>query len=89
MLELLAELCHEQWANWTRYLLDSGKEQEDGSVLLPAAVVERADRQVAASYADLSEAEKDSDRRCARGFTAILNREIRRMYGPGQANTKG
>jgi len=50
--ELLAELEHNQWAHWTRYMLGN----------LSPENIERWRRQIETPYAELSEKEKDSDR---------------------------
>lgn len=81
-LEALAALEHEQWAHWTRHMLD---------VLNPALLevpwapkgedpfLDRAWRawcrwnsQIRTPYADLTEAEKDSDREWARKVLEVL-----------------
>jgi hypothetical protein len=51
--EQLAELEHQQWAHWTKYMLDN----------LTPENIERWRRQIDTPYSDLSEAEKESDRR--------------------------
>ncbi len=53
--ERLAALEHEQWAHWTRYLLDH----------LTPENTELWRRQIDTSYEELSESEKDSDREWA------------------------
>jgi hypothetical protein len=53
--ERLAALEHEQWAHWTRYLLDH----------LTPENVERWRRQIDTPYERLSEPEKESDREWA------------------------
>ena len=53
--ERLAALEHEQWAHWTRHLLDH----------LTPENVERWRRQIDTPYDQLSEPEKDSDREWA------------------------
>jgi hypothetical protein len=60
--ERLAELEHEQWAHWTRYLLDH---------LTPDNVA-RWRRQCDTPYDWLSEAEKDKDREWADRVLAVL-----------------
>lgn len=50
--EELAELEHDQWAHWTRYMLNN---------LTPKNIL-RWSAQCETKYADLSEKEKDSDR---------------------------
>ncbi len=60
--EQLAALEHEQWAHWTRHLLDN----------LPPENVARWRRQCATPYDQLSEAEKESDRAWADRVLAIV-----------------
>lgn len=62
MREQLAELEHERWSRWMQHLFSQSTVNADGSVTIPAWAVERWKRQIEASYAELSEAEKDSDR---------------------------
>ncbi|MFA5407716.1 MAG: hypothetical protein WC343_02980 [Bacilli bacterium] len=63
-LETLAALEHRQWAFWTVYLLDH---QNPGNI-------ERWTRQIITPYADLTEQEKESDRKWAREVLTILSR---------------
>lgn len=51
-IEKLAALEHEQWAHWTKYMLDN----------LTIDNILRWVRQIVTPYAELSEAEKKSDR---------------------------
>jgi len=60
--EQLADLEHEQWAHWTRYMLDN---------LTPENIA-RWRRQCDTPYADLSEKEKDSDREWADKVLALV-----------------
>ena len=60
--ERLAELEHEQWAHWTDYMLAHSS---------PENVV-RWVKQCATSYHELSEEEKENDRKWAR----IINQEV-------------
>jgi hypothetical protein len=61
--ENLAALEHERWSGWMQYLFEKSTENEDGSVTIPKWAVERWKRQVKTPYAELSEDEKDSDRK--------------------------
>ncbi len=56
LLEKLAALEHDQWAHWVRYMLHN----------LTPRNIERWLRQISLPYADLTEAEKESDRIWAR-----------------------
>lgn len=60
--ESLAELEHEQWAHWTKYMLDN----------LTDANIARWKKQIATPYKDLSEKEKDSDREWADKVLKLL-----------------
>jgi hypothetical protein len=61
--ERLAALEHEQWAHWTRYLLDH----------LTPENIELWRRQVDTPYEELSESEKDSDREWADRVLRIVH----------------
>jgi hypothetical protein len=62
LLESLAAAEHDSWARWMTYLLASCDHHGDGSATIPAALVERWQRQVDTAYGELSEAEQESDR---------------------------
>lgn len=62
LIERLADKEHASWARWMAYLFVRSKHQEDGSVLIPAELVEHWKRQVETPYEQLSEREKQSDR---------------------------
>jgi len=54
--EKLAALEHEQWAHWTKHMLDN----------LTPENIERWRKQIDTPYEELSEEEKESDRKWAR-----------------------
>ncbi len=56
IIERLAAHEHEQWAHWTRYMLDNLTEEN----------IARWRQQIEMDYQDLSESEKESDRQWAR-----------------------
>ncbi|WP_298037282.1 hypothetical protein [uncultured Microbacterium sp.] len=60
-IEILASVEHTRWAHWQKYVHDQGQRQRDGSLLLPAELVARWDKQIATSYPDLSDEEQQSD----------------------------
>jgi hypothetical protein len=62
--EQLAELEHQQWAHWTRYMLDN----------LTPENIERWRRQVDMPYVDLSSKEKESDGTWADKVLEILEK---------------
>lgn len=69
IIERLAAHEHEQWAHWTRYMLDNLTEEN----------IARWRQQIETDYQDLSESEKESDRQWARkaievtGILAVLS----------------
>ena len=69
IIERLAAHEHEQWAHWTRYMLDNLTEEN----------IARWRQQIETDYKDLSESEKESDRQWARkaievtGILAVLS----------------
>jgi hypothetical protein len=72
--EALADLSHDIWAHWMRYLFLKCDlpEPEDGRYIIPAGLVQRWTRQCETPYAQLSEREKDSDREQADKILAVL-----------------
>lgn len=60
--ENAADLAHQQWAGWMRYLFSKCHELPDGSLVIPPGCVARWARQMATEYCDLPDGEKESDR---------------------------
>jgi hypothetical protein len=65
LIEKLAALEHEQWAHWTRYMLDN----------LTSENIQRWRRQIETPYEDLSEKEKESDRVWARKVMELMQND--------------
>lgn len=72
LIEELAALEHDRWAHWQRYMHAKGRRQPDGSLILPADLVERWERQINTRYEDLSAEEKESDREQVRKCFQLL-----------------
>ncbi len=62
MLEELADIEHQRWADWQRYMHGLCTRNGDGSLTIPSSSVSHWERQINTGYADLSEREKQSDR---------------------------
>jgi hypothetical protein len=73
MLEKIAEVQHEIWSHWMKYLFEVTKQNEDGSVTIPADKVKRWKRQLSTKFADLSEKEKESDIEQALKVLKVIN----------------
>lgn len=72
MRESLANVQHEIWAHWMRYMFSVGTFNADGTWTMPAAKTERWQRQMNTPYAQLSESEKNSDREQADKVLALV-----------------
>ena len=73
MREKLAENAHNQWIGWMSYLFMKGEFKDDGTWVMPEWAVKRWTRQMLTDYNNLSEEEKDSDRKEADLILEILN----------------
>ena len=72
-VEEVAELVHEIWANWMKYMFEHGEFAKDtGAWFMPASKVERWSRQLNTPYSELSEKEKDTDREIAIQYLDLL-----------------
>lgn len=69
MVERLAALAHDSWTGWFIWMAEKWYETHASGELF----VDRWRRQAATPYADLSEAEKESDRVEARKVLALLD----------------
>jgi len=63
LIEILADVEHQRWSNWMKHLFSKCEPNGDGTAIIPAFFVERWDRKANTSYDELTEAEKESDRR--------------------------
>jgi ADP-ribose pyrophosphatase len=63
LLERIAALEHEQWADWTQHFLSNQTPEN----------LERWKRQMAATYEELSESEKEADRTWAKKILALID----------------
>lgn len=72
LIERLAEVEHQRWSHWQRYLHEQAKKLPDGSLLIPADLVNRWEQQLSTPYEELSETEKESDREQVRKYLPII-----------------
>lgn len=85
--EALADLAHDQWAGWMDYLFECSKDNADGSVTIPSGLVKRWKRQCNTIYEDLSEEEKDSDRKESDKMIKIFENKFGPWVTEGRGNT--
>ena len=62
LVEKLADIEHQRWSDWQKYLHSRCTKDEEGNLIIPAKYVASLEWQIATPYAKLSEQEKDSDR---------------------------
>jgi hypothetical protein len=72
LLDVLADIEHERWSHWQRYMHKQATKQADGSLVLPAHLVSRWEKQINTPFASLSEEEKESDREQVRKYLPII-----------------
>ena len=79
MREQIAALCHEQWSGWMEYLFSKSIDYKPGevqaykdAVIIPKWAVDRWRKQLKTPYEQLSEEEKESDRKEADRFIQLL-----------------
>ena len=77
LVEKLAGVEHERWAHWQRYMHERGKRQSDGSLLIPADLVARWERQITTPYSALTDQEKESDREQVRRYLSLIAQALR------------
>lgn len=81
--EALADLEHDRWSRWQRYLHSkcSGVEGPMSGLLIHQDSVDHWERQIATPYAELSEREKDSDRKEADRTIEVIRRFLHEETG--------
>jgi hypothetical protein len=72
LVEQLAAVEHERWSHWQRYVHSKCVSQPDGSLLLPADLVARWEKQIDTKYADLDDQERESDREQVRKYLPLI-----------------
>ncbi|MCW1410761.1 MULTISPECIES: hypothetical protein [Rhizobium] len=77
LLDELAAIEHDRWAHWQRYVHDKSQKQSDGSLLIPAELVARWEKQIETPFALLSDKEKDSDRKQVQKYLPLLKAALR------------
>lgn len=70
-MEALADIEHQRWASWQQHVFNKCS-VINGNVVIPAWAVDRWQRQIATSYAELSEEEKEADRQEVRKYLKVI-----------------
>ncbi len=61
--EQLSSLQHQIWSDWVRHMFEVSTANPDGTVTIPPKYVQQWQREINTPYDDLSEEEKDGDRK--------------------------
>lgn len=72
MIEILAAVEHDRWADWMAWVFKNGYWNEDGTFTIEKVKAERWQRQCLTDYKELSEEEKRSDRREVLRYIELL-----------------
>lgn len=72
IVEAGADVAHEQWSGWMKYVFSVCKKNPDGTATIPKWAVDGWTRQINTPYRDLSEKEKESDRIEARKYLKFM-----------------
>jgi hypothetical protein len=72
LIDQLADIEHERWAHWQRYMHSKCLRKPDGSLLVPAELVARWEKQIETKYAELDDKEKESDREQVRKYLPVI-----------------
>lgn len=76
LIDELASIEHARWAHWQSYVHSQGERQDDGSIILPAPLVAKWDRQISTPYEDLSHDEKSADREQVRRYLPLIRQTL-------------
>lgn len=71
--EKIAALCHEQWSGWMKYLFARCYFTRDGAPVIAKEDYQRWDRQTRTPFDKLGDGEKNSDRKEADRFIALIS----------------
>lgn len=73
LLDDMARIQHDIWSSWMKWLFKCCRNVEgEEFVIIPAEKVQRWKRQMNTLYDDLSEEEKESDRKVIREFFYVV-----------------
>jgi len=78
-VETGAALEHERWARWQAYVFSRCLRNPDGSMTMSREDVERWRKQIETPYGQLSETEKESDRKESRSYLPLVQAAISRV----------
>ena len=73
-IEPLADLEHRRWSSWQSYMHSLCTKNHDGTLTIPINSVNHWERQIRTDYKNLTEKEKESDRKEARKTIEVITK---------------
>lgn len=74
IIEIMADVEHERWARWQKYLHSLCTKNEDGSLTISKSRVKHWEKEIKTKYAELLENIKEYDRKEARNTISVLKK---------------
>ena len=75
LFEKLADIEHQRWSKWQKYLHSKCIKDEDGNLIIPIGYVKNLERLIKTDYKNLTEKEKDSDREEVMKYWDLIKNE--------------
>ena len=75
-----AAIEHERWSRWMRYMIKRMRLRSDGTLEFDKDDFSRWTRQMITPYSELSEKEKESDRKETRNYLPLLAAELTKLW---------
>ena len=79
LVEDLAAIEHERWSHWQKYMHGKAVRKSDGSLVIPAELVARWEKQISTPYNELSDKEQESDREQVRKYLPVVLKALRKQ----------
>lgn len=76
LLEKLADIEHERWSHWQQYVHEQCERMPDGSLVIPADLAKRWEKQMGTPYSKLTDDEKESDREQVNRYVPTIIRAL-------------
>lgn len=77
LIEKLAAIEHERWADWQKYMHSRCAKITGDSLTIPGILVKQWERQIKTPYKDLTEKEKDSDREQVMRYFPLIKKLLK------------
>jgi len=83
-----AALEHDRWARWQEYMFSQCRDNDGGGKIVPLDLFLRWTRQINTPYSELSEKEKESDRKETRNYLPLISKTREQAKAEGYEKGK-